>query len=265
VNFNAIAERMLGYGDGEVASRLDAVRALAHPDDEAALVEEMRDHLRGARPVFDVDVRMRRKDGGYLWTNIRGRVTEHDAGGTAVRMTGMLVDISDRKKLERQLEQLARTDELTGLRNRRRGHQLLEREFQRSRRSGAPFSLVLLDIDHFKEVNDRFGHDAGDRVLADIARLLRNRLRGTDVAARWGGEEFALILPGAGREDARGVAEELLARMREIRTPDGAGVSASFGVVDGPRDESVTDMIRRADRMMYRAKRAGRARVELDG
>jgi diguanylate cyclase (GGDEF)-like protein/PAS domain S-box-containing protein len=264
MSFNSIAERMLGYGRGEVASRVDSVRALAHPDDEHRLVDEMEAHLRGDKPAFDVDVRMRRKDGGYVWTNIRGRVSERDALGKAVRVTGMLVDISERKQLEQKLEQMARTDELTGLCNRRRGNQVLQREIDRARRSAEPFSLILLDIDHFKHVNDRFGHEAGDRILVEVAELLRARIRRTDVAARWGGEEFALILPGTDRAAGREVAEELLARMADIRTPDGRGISASFGVVDYRQDDSVSGMVRRADRLMYRAKHAGRARVELE-
>lgn len=263
MSFNAIAERLLGYRPGEVASRLESVRALAHPDDEHRLVEEMENHLSGAAPFFDVDVRMRRNDGEYVWTNIRGRASEHARGGRVVRVTGMMVDISERKRLERQLEQLARTDELTGLYNRRRGNELLEREMDRSRRNGNPFSLVLLDIDQFKGVNDRFGHEAGDRVLIEVAQLLRRRLRRTDFAARWGGEEFALVLADADLESGRQVAEELLARMGEIRTPDGDGTSASFGVVEFRSDDTVSGMIRRADRLMYRAKRAGRARVEV--
>jgi len=264
LTFNSIAERMLGYQQNEVASNIGSVRALAHPDDQDMLVEEMEAHLAGTRPLFEADVRMRRKSGAYIWTNIRGRVTERDNQDRPLRVTGMLIDISQRKELEARLNQLATTDELTGLFNRRHGTDVLRREIDRARRTGASFGLVLLDIDHFKQVNDRFGHDVGDKLLADVAELLRSRLRKTDIAARWGGEEFAIILPSTDREGGRTFAAELLHRMQEIQTPDGSPVSASFGVVDYCGDETASELVKRADRLMYKAKHEGRGRVEVE-
>ena len=264
LTFNSIAERLLGYQKNEVASSVYSVRALAHPDDEGTLVEKMEEHLAGTRSFFEADVRMRRKSGAYIWTNIRGRVTQRDQNDRPLRVTGMLIDISQRKQLEARLNELATTDELTGLFNRRHGTATLRGEIDRARRTGSSFGLVLLDIDHFKQVNDRFGHDVGDKVLADVAELLRSRLRKTDIAARWGGEEFAIILPSTDREGGRAFATELLGRMRDIRTPDGKGISASFGVVDYLEDESASELVKRADRLMYKAKHEGRGRVEVE-
>jgi len=264
LTFNNIAERLLGYQADEVASSVYSVRALAHPDDEGTLVEKMEEHLDGTRSFFEADVRMRRKSGTYIWTNIRGRVTQRDQNDRPLRVTGMLIDISQRKQLEARLNELATTDELTGLFNRRHGTATLRAEIDRARRAGSSFGLVLLDIDHFKQVNDRFGHDVGDKVLADVAALLRSRLRKTDIAARWGGEEFAIFLPSTDREGGRAFASELLGRMRDIRTPDGRGISASFGVVDYLGDESASELVKRADRLMYEAKHEGRGRVEVE-
>jgi len=264
LDFNELAARMLGYRENEVASDVKSVRALTHPEDEARLVDEMEAHLDGTRPFFETDVRMRRKSGGYVWTNIRGRVTERDYQDRPVRVTGMLIDISRRKELEAELERLATTDALTGLFNRRYGTDAVQNEVARAQRSGQPLSFILLDIDHFKRVNDRFGHEVGDRVLADVAGLLRDRLRRTDTAARWGGEEFAVILPDTDCAGGRAFAAELLERMDEIKTPDGKEISASFGVVDYRNDETASELVKRADRLMYRAKHAGRARVEVE-
>lgn len=264
LQFNRIAEHILGYGQGEVAPHLDSVRSLVHPDEADGLADAMQSHLAGERTYFEVDARMRRKAGDYVWVNLRARVTEWSARGKPSRVTGMLIDISQRKQLEERLERLATTDELTGLSNRRHGVERLQDEIERARRDGSIFSLILLDIDHFKAVNDRFGHDVGDRILASVADLLKQRSRSTDTAARWGGEEFALILPGAERTDATRFAEELLRRMSEIRTPDDRGITASFGVVDYRQDESASELVKRADRMMYRAKHAGRGRVETE-
>mgnify|MGYP005845740973 CR=1 FL=1 len=264
LSFNAIAERMLGYRKNEVASNVSSVRALAHPDDEGTLVEQMEAHLVGRLPFFEADVRMRRKSGGYIWTNIRGRVTERNQDDRPLRVTGMMIDISQRKQLEARLHELATTDELTGLFNRRHGNEVLGDEIDRTRRTGDALGLMLLDIDHFKQVNDQFGHDVGDKLLAEVAELLQTRLRKTDTTARWGGEEFAVILPNTDSRAARRIADEMLHRMQEIRTPDGKAVSASFGVVDYRGDESASELVKRADRMMYRAKSAGRARVEVE-
>lgn len=264
LSFNEIAERLLGYNNNEVASNVRTVRALAHPDDEGRLVDEMEAHLVGIRPFFETDVRMRRKSGAYVWTNIRGRVTERDQNDRPLRVTGMLIDISPRKELEARLNELATTDELTGLFNRRHGTATLRREIERARRTRESLGLILLDIDHFKQVNDRFGHDIGDKLLVDVAELLRSRLRKIDIASRWGGEEFAIILPATDRQGGRTFATELLNRMQDIRTPDGKGVSASFGVVDYRDDESASEFVKRADRLMYKAKHEGRGRVEVE-
>jgi len=264
LRFNAIAERLLGYQKNEVASNIKSVRALVHPDDESVLVDEMEAHLAGTDMFFETDVRMRRKSGDYVWANIRGRVTERDKNGAPGRVTGMLIDISERKALEARLNELATTDELTGLFNRRHGTEVLQQEIARSKRTGGSFGLILLDIDHFKQVNDRFGHDVGDTVLENVAELLRARLRETDAASRWGGEEFAIILPSTDREGGRAFASELLDKMRDIRTPDGNAITASFGVVDYRGDESASELIKRADRLMYKAKHEGRSRVETE-
>jgi diguanylate cyclase (GGDEF)-like protein len=122
----------------------------------------------------------------------------------------------------------------------------------------------MLDIDHFKQVNDRFGHDVGDRVLIELSALLRERIRRTDAAARWGGEEFAVFLPDIGNDDIVRFANDLLASIRTITTPDGQPITASLGVVGFQLGESSSQLIKRADRLMYRAKHSGRNRVESD-
>jgi diguanylate cyclase (GGDEF)-like protein len=175
-----------------------------------------------------------------------------------------VLDIGDRKRLEARLTQLATTDDLTGLLNRRAGSQKLADEIGRAARSRTPLTMMLLDIDHFKSVNDRFGHDAGDEVLRQMGELLRIGRRSSDAAARWGGEEFALILPETSLDGAAGLAANLLESMGRLRLPDGAAISGSFGVVSWRSDESASDLVKRADRLMYRAKNDGRARVEVE-
>ncbi|MGB0514498.1 MAG: sensor domain-containing diguanylate cyclase, partial [Wenzhouxiangellaceae bacterium] len=260
-NYNRILAAMIGAAEMEAPRARKAVWSLAHPEDEPRLARAMKRHLNGELSQFDVDVRIRKHDGEYLWTNIRGQVTERAANGDAVRVTGMLIDISERKLLENRLEQLATTDELTGLLNRRAGAAALEHETARSNRGGKPCSLVLLDLDGFKQINDSFGHDAGDLVLAELGGLIRACVRECDTASRWGGEEFALVLPDSDQAGARVLAERLVPRMRELATPDGRGVTASFGIATYRPPESLSELVKRADRLMYQAKRDGRARI----
>lgn len=163
-----------------------------------------------------------------------------------------------------ELETLVRTDALTGLANRREFMTQLEREAHRQSRSGRPMSVVLFDVDHFKQVNDRWGHPAGDQVLARIGALLKAHTRDqVDTAARYGGEEFVLLLPDTGVNEACLVAEKIAVRLRQERFSvgdQGFQVTQSVGiaqVVEGNLEQA----LRVADRNMYRAKQAGRDRM----
>jgi diguanylate cyclase (GGDEF)-like protein len=157
---------------------------------------------------------------------------------------------------------LAETDDLTGLHNRRRAARLLEEEMERSRRHGRPLSVIVFDIDDFKRVNDDFGHDAGDAVLASLARLSERVLRQSDELARWGGEEFLVIAPETERFSAHGLADRLREAIEGKEFGFGGRVSASFGVSELRLRDSATTLVKRADTALYRAKTRGKNRVE---
>jgi diguanylate cyclase (GGDEF)-like protein len=183
-------------------------------------------------------------------------------------LAGQAVVSIENASLHETVERQAVTDELTGLANARAFHTILEREIERSRRFQAPLALVMLDLDHFKRVNDKYGHQQGDRVLALVADVLREFSREIDAPARYGGEELAVILPQTDSAGAEQLAERIRAAIEELRVPrvDGQGslrLRASFGVAAMP--ESAADkatLIAAADAALYRAKRAGRNRVE---
>ena len=168
----------------------------------------------------------------------------------------------------RHTEALSLTDELTGLPNRRAFVQRLEQELSRSQRSGRPLAMVLLDIDNFKGVNDRYGHYVGDMILRCYAESMVRELRQHDLLARYGGEEFVLLLPETSLEDARNALVKLSLRMR--REPLDAGSvsidlpSFSAGIAGLRPGESAKVLINRADQSLYRAKRLGRNRIETD-
>jgi diguanylate cyclase (GGDEF)-like protein len=167
-----------------------------------------------------------------------------------------------------RLAQLAVTDGLTGLYNHRHFHERLTLEVERSQRSGLPLSLLMLDVDHFKQFNDTFGHPAGDEVLRQLARVLADTRRANDVVARYGGEEFAVILVDTPKFTAAKVAERARERIFghdfSEAAPRAGRISASFGVATFPDDGADAEtLVRSADQALYAAKRAGRNRVVL--
>jgi diguanylate cyclase (GGDEF)-like protein len=169
--------------------------------------------------------------------------------------------------LHETVERQAVTDELTGLFNRRRFQEAMATEVERSKRFGQPVGLVLLDLDDFKAVNDTYGHQQGDLVLREVARVLRETSREIDEPARYGGEELAVVLPGTDLEGAYNLAERVRAGIEELALPllDGEGalrVTASFGVATLPGSaDDMRELVAAADEALYRAKRAGKNRT----
>lgn len=163
------------------------------------------------------------------------------------------------------LEHIAYIDPLTSLSNRRRLYEMLMEQQGMAARYGQAFSAAIWDIDHFKRVNDQYGHDAGDRVLAQVAGIVRDQLRTTDHLGRWGGEEFLIILPQTGLASAHFVAERLCHVIGTSPVLEGDVVTASFGVAEYQSGESVAELLKRADEALYVAKAEGRNRVRSSG
>jgi len=164
-------------------------------------------------------------------------------------------------RLNRELENMATTDNLTLLPNRRKMEGELERAFYLWKRYGRPFSLIMLDIDDFKGVNDRLGHLVGDKVLWKVAHVLRTSLRRSDLAARWGGDEFLILCPETSLEEAIKVAEKIRKKVEEHDFGVGQGVTVSIGVAEVGDHTSVDELITEADNKMYEAKRQGKNRT----
>jgi diguanylate cyclase (GGDEF)-like protein len=159
-------------------------------------------------------------------------------------------------------EEAAFTDHLTGLANRRRFERQLEREVARMQRFAHPFSLLMIDIDSFKNLNDSFGHDAGDEAIRRLSKVLREGTRGIDLAARIGGEEFAVLLVETSKPGGLEVAERLRTAIKAIEIPQVDQITASFGVAECPTDaQTAADILKAADVALYEAKRTGRDRV----
>ncbi|OOC09886.1 PAS domain S-box protein [Thioalkalivibrio halophilus] len=203
----------------------------------------------------------RRKDGVLIPLYMSITALRSGDDGPVEHYVAVFHDISRQKHLEAELERQALHDRLTGVPNRRHLESLLEQEASRSDRHGESFSVLLLDLDRFKAVNDTFGHDVGDEVLQTLVRVLQERLRKSDVVGRWGGEEFMILLPATDLQHARKVAETLRSRVGKAVFPGPGHITVSIGVSEYQPGEPLKDTFKRADDALYEAKRRGRNRV----
>ncbi len=173
------------------------------------------------------------------------------------------IDIRERKRMDEELKRLATTDILTGAYNRTSFDEIIEREIERVKRYNKPLSVIMFDIDHFKQVNDTFGHNVGDAVLKKIAYLVRKILRKVDYFMRWGGEEFIIISAGTDREQAYTLAERIRKRIGNYKFDHIDKITVSCGVAEYTEEDTENSLIKRADDAMYKAKRKGRNRVAV--
>jgi diguanylate cyclase (GGDEF)-like protein len=207
---------------------------------------------------------LRRKNGQRV--PIESHVSPlRDENGGIVGAVEIFRDVSAHVALQQAHQQvlmMSRRDLLTGLANRAAISELLKAEIERSRRYRQSLAAVMVDIDHFKRINDRYGHDAGDKVLAKIGAILAHNLRKPDVVGRWGGEEFLIVTPGSDAEAAAQLAERIRVLIKAIN-PDEAPepITATFGVAQHRSEQSHDQMLYVADMALYKGKNAGRDRV----
>ena len=223
------------------------------PDDE---VPNVAAQVRGV-PIRNVMMGMVRADGYVRWLLVDA-VPIADAFGRVREVVSSFTDITDRKKAEHELERLALHDPLTGLPNRSLLLDRLEQALRTARRLATPLALLVMDLDRFKEINDRFGHPAGDLLISEVAQRITSDLRETDTVARLGGDEFAVLLPGADEGGAGHVAQKIIAALQRPFDIQGGAheIAISIGIAVSPQHgEDVETLMRRADIAMYVAKR----------
>lgn len=278
--------------DGIIAIDTNGVISFCNPSVER-LFGYSSGELRGMSLDMLLPHRFRAGHGGHLANFLKGSVdtaymgsrkshilglksdgTELRLGATILRtqtqagpmMVAVVRDIGERLAYQSELERLANTDPLTGIYNRRAFANQADEHLQRAQQTGTQISVLLFDIDHFKTINDRHGHDVGDMVIREFAGIISSILQGEDMAARWGGEEFIVLMPGTGLDRAVLMAE-LVRRSTEIVEFGGAigkslRLTASVGVVSSRAgDESLHILIKHADNALYAAKAAGRNMV----
>jgi diguanylate cyclase (GGDEF)-like protein/PAS domain S-box-containing protein len=211
-----------------------------------------------------IEIEEYRKDGSLVWIeNVLS--FQRDERQQPVAIIGVSRDVTERRRLREELRALAITDPLTGAFNRRHFLEVLPWEIQRSDRYASPLSLIMLDIDHFKTINDGFGHQAGDRVLVELAEVIRRRIRSVDFLIRWGGEEFLIMLTNTDLGKAVLLAEDILQLLRSQRFSHAGSLTVSLGVTQYRDRESIDAFLARGDNLLYQAKREGRDRVVHDG
>ena len=253
----------LGYPEEELLGR--AFGDITHPDDLDDDFEQAGRLLPGETRVYRKEKRYFRKDGRTVWALLSVSVV-NDEAGEVLYFISQVQDVTERKRLEEKLSRLAYHDALTGLPNRALLEERLGHAFDRSGRTGTPVAILYLDLDGFKEVNDSLGHEAGDRLLVEVARRIEAHSRPADTVARLGGDEFCVLL-----EDVRGPGEavRIADRLREYLTEpfdltEGpVRVGVSIGVAEkGPGDEdrTVVRLLCEADAQMYRTKKAAKSR-----
>ena len=263
VSINPAAERLIGYTNEEVTQL--GLFDLIVPEDKEQAAEILRDRFAGGTEDRLVEVRLVCKDGRRVAVEVAGRLVEED--GVPVGMQGIARDVTERNALQEQLRHQAFHDTLTGLPNRALVHDRAEQMLARARRQHSPVAVLYLDIDGLKDVNDTFGHAAGDALLKEVAARLASVVRDGDTVGRMSGDEFLVLLDSEPNTSPVLVAERILDLLHQPIDLNGTGVrpvsiTASVGIAVGQR-ASADELIRDADIALYRAKESGRDRYTL--
>ncbi|SDS34414.1 sensor domain-containing diguanylate cyclase [Pseudomonas fuscovaginae UPB0736] len=259
-------ERIFGRSAGLLLADYDEWRNSIYPDDldyaERSLAEVLE---KGA--VEDREYRIISADGEIRWLSDKCFISRQAEPDQRVIVVGIAEDITEKKLLEDELQRLATTDVLTGSSNRRHFFECAHREFEQARLQGSPLAFLLLDIDDFKQINDTYGHPAGDQVLQRIAETGRSALRSGDLFGRIGGEEFAALLPGCAPDMALMIAERLQREIQRLafnQEGENFGTTVSQGLTNlTAEDELLDSLFARADGAMYQAKRQGKNQIVL--
>ncbi|AZE85753.1 diguanylate cyclase/phosphodiesterase [Pseudomonas orientalis] len=281
---------MLGYSRHSLKNSVFTWENLIHPEDYPRVMADFDDYICQRTPHYRAEYRCRRYDGSYLWIEDRGYIIARNPDNSVARMVGAHRDIHTRKcsmerlqkrnqslealviertlelsrvnqQLQLQLDEnrsLAERDALTRIANRYRLEKVLLKECNRAERFRSPLALVAMDIDDFKPINDRYGHGVGDQTLIQVVEGLEACVRADDLLARWGGDEFMLVLPNSTLQTAKELAERVRHKIQEMPAVGDARITLSLGVVERRAGESPAALMARADQALYRSKAAGK-------
>lgn len=294
--------RMLGYEVDCLNKDVLTWENVIHPDDYPKVMAHFEDYVSGRVPEYKIQYRCICQDSSAKWIEDSGRIVEQTPEGKPARMIGAHTDIDALKSVQAELEQkthilegkyhnleqiiqerteelarlnqkleekvqevelIASKDALTDTYNRRMFEQFIEIEIKRAQRYSQPMCVILADIDLFKSVNDLYGHSVGDRVLQNVAHTLKSHIRESDILARWGGEEFALILPNTTTDVALQLGERLRNQIETLTSEQNIKVTCSFGITQFAEEDSGDSIFSRMDQALYLAKDSSRNTIRL--
>ncbi|CCH50158.1 Diguanylate cyclase with PAS/PAC sensor [Pseudodesulfovibrio piezophilus C1TLV30] len=267
IEVNPAMATMFGFKDSaQFLSAIPTLQALFCNEEDYARYES----LLVVESVRQFEVKVCGPKGLSLWAEISASAMHEEGNGRHAHLrsgvVGVLADVTERKHMVEEMCRLARTDSLTGLWNRRYFMEVAGREIARASRNKTQMSLLILDADYFKCVNDNYGHDIGDKALVVMSRLLLDSVRDVDAVGRYGGEEFVVLLPDASRKAACYVAERILKNIRRTKIEHGKGafsMTVSIGLASLEEEETLDGLLKYADIALYAAKKNGRDRVEI--
>jgi len=281
---------MLGYASHSMANSVLTWESVIHPEDYPRVMAHFEAYLNQRNERYLIEYRCRCQDGSYLWIEDSGHIIARNEDGSVARMLGAHRNIDAGKRLVAQLEQknqsleaqvaertrelswvnqqlqrqldenreLAERDALTRIANRYRLEQALQQECRRAQRFREPLAVIAMDVDDFKPINDRYGHAQGDAALVHVVENLSTCLRDHDLLARWGGDEFVMVMPQTTLDEALVVAGRLRQAMVQVEQIGECRLTLSYGVVQWQEGEGQSDLLGRADKALYRAKGAGK-------
>jgi diguanylate cyclase (GGDEF)-like protein/PAS domain S-box-containing protein len=289
--------KMLGYEVNALDETTLTWENLIHPEDYPNVMAIFDRYIAGQSDRYEAEYRCKKSDDNYLWVFDRGRIVERNKDGSIARMIGAHTNIHEHKLAEialqkqnkmliednfnlenivkqrtKELEKInhwlegqvkkstddANTDLLTSLYNRRKFESELAKEISRSKRYLSSMSILLIDVDHFKSINDTYGHKQGDKTLQSLAKIISTYTRKPDIAARWGGEEFVVILPETSLSQALIIAEKQRAAIESMSFDDQISLTCSIGVTEIIPSDDLDTLMLRVDKALYDAKKAGR-------
>lgn len=259
----------LGYKKEEIPKNLgfEFFTSKLHPDDYERVMDNMRQHINGNIDAYEVEYRIQTKDGNWKWYYDRGKVTKYDEENKPVIIAGIVFDITEKKEMQiliseqnKRLLEIVNYDDLTQILNRRALFQKLKDQISKTDNKKYDLSVIMIDIDKFKSINDTYGHIVGDEVIKKVAETIKKNLSEDEFVGRYGGDEFLVVLPNSNSDKASIVAENIRRDVQNICFIGELKITISVGVRQYSKG-NINILLDEADRALYEAKNNGRNKI----
>lgn len=263
----------LNYTKSEIPEELgfEFFTSKLHPDDYEMVMNNMRQHLIGKTNSYEVEYRIQTKDGDYKWYSDIGKITQRDESNEPIMVCGIVFNITKKKEIEltikkqnEKLLDIVNIDHLTQIHNRKSLFERLKREISISNKEKTKLSVVMMDIDKFRSVNNNHGHLAGDLVIKQVAEVIQSNLSYGSFVGRYGGEEYLVVIPNSDKEKAHAIAEKIRRSIEDAEFVHGIKITISGGVREYDNEEPLHVLVDNSDKNLYKAKNTGRNKIVSD-